>query len=347
MSKVKYLLIFLAIFLAVSIVITKPQAATVKGSTLKFDAKNDVIYNVKLDKIQDSLNIAGSISTDQIAALRFKNSGKLVWVGVKVGDKVRKGQAIASLDKVELQKNLQTQFNNYRSQLSTFDDTQDQYKSAKDNLLVTDTIKRILVRTQNSLDNSVINYEISDMALKESVLTTPIEGIVVSVDQPFAGSNITPATATFTVINPNSLYFKANIDQETITKLKVDQPATIRLDSYPDDTIDSKISFISFTPVTSETSTVYETRFVLPGQNIDFGHRIGMDGDVNIVLSQAENVLTVPTDAVNDDNGQKYVYFKEGNNLVRKNISIGIENDISTQVTEGLTQNDQVVVIEK
>ncbi len=284
MSKVKNILVVIAILLAITLVITNTQAATTKGSSLKYDIKKNTLYSVKTDSIKDSLTISGSISTDQIAALRFKNSGKLVWVGVKVGDRVKKGQAIASLDKAELQKSLKTQFNNYRSQLSTFDDTQATYKSAKDNLLVTDTIERILVRTQNSLDNAVINYEIADMAIKESVLTTPIEGVVVSIDQPFAGSNITPASATFTIINPNSLYFKANIDQETVTKIKVEQPVSLQLDSFPDKEIESKITYIAFTPVPSETSTVFETRFQLPVDNKNMDYRIGMDGDVNIIL---------------------------------------------------------------
>ena len=347
MSQIRSILIFLAFFLAVSLVITNTQAASTKGASLKFDSKKHTLYSVKIDSIKDSVNLAGSINTDQIANLRFKNSGKLVWVGVKVGDRVKKGQAIASLDKAELKKNLQTQFNNYRSQLATFDDTQDTYKSAKANLLVTDTIKRILVRTQNSLDNAVINYEITDMAMKEAVLVSPIDGVVVSADQPFAGMNVTPATATFTIINPESLYFKANIDQEIITKIKVGQPVSINLDSYSDKPIDSKITYIAFTPVASETTTVYETRFLLPVENSNLNYRIGMDGDVTIVLSQAENSLTIPIDAVNDDNGQRYVYLKEGNMLVRRDITTGIENDTTSQVTQGLTANDQVVVIQK
>lgn len=340
-------MVFLAIFLGISLIITRTQAATVKGAGLKFDSKKDTLYSAKIDTIQDSLSLAGSISTDQLAVVRFKNSGKLAWVGVKIGDRVRRGQVLATMNKAELQKSLQTQFNNYESQLSQFNDVQDQYKSAKDNLLLTDTIRRILSRTQNSLDNSVINYEIADMALQDSVLVSPIDGIVTGVDQPFAGTNVTPAAATFTIINPDNLYFKANIDQEAVTKIRLGQPVVLKLDSYPGQIFDSKITYIAFTPVASETSTVYETRFILPVKNNQLGYRIGMDGDVTIILSQADNALTIPTDAVNDDNGQRYVYLKEGNSLIRKNISTGIENDTATQVTEGLSPNDQVVVIQK
>ncbi|MFZ2153111.1 MAG: efflux RND transporter periplasmic adaptor subunit [Microgenomates group bacterium] len=346
MSKLKNLLIIIAIVLGVALIL--PQTKAASTTTQKYNSKKDTLYTPKIDTITETLVLAGSISTDQIASVRFQNSGKLVWVGVKVGDHVRRGQALASIDKSELRKNLATQFNNYRTQLSQFNDTQETYKKTKENFLVTDTIQRILDRTQYSLDNSVINYELTDMAIKEATVVSPIDGVVTSMDQPFAGSNITPASATITVINPSHLYFRSDIDQEAVTRVKIGQPVTLTLDSFPDKEINSHINFISFTPIAGQTSTLYEIRFDLPlGNNQDLNYRIGMDGDTNIVLSSANSALTIPTDAVGDDNGQRFVYLKKGNELVRQNIKTAIENDISTQVIEGLNQNDQVAVIQK
>lgn len=345
MSKAKYLLIFLALFLGVILIL--PQSRAASTQSLKYNPKKDTLYTPKIETIRDNLTLAGSISTDQIASVRFKNSGKLVWVGVKVGDRVKKGQALASLDRAELRKNLATQFNDYRTSLSQFNDTQATYKTTKDNFLVTETIQRILDRTQYSLNNSVINYEITDMSIKESTIYSPIAGVVTGIDQPFAGTNITPAAATFTVINPDNLFFSAEIDQEAVTKIKVGQQATLSIDSYPGNTIDSKIIYIAFTPVAGQSSTVYEVRFALQLTNSDLAYRIGMDGDSNITLFSADNALTIPTDAVNDDNGQRYVFVKDGPNLIRRNITTGIETDTTTQVTEGLSQNDQVAVIQK
>jgi macrolide-specific efflux system membrane fusion protein len=323
------------------------QSQNKNTTDLRFDSKKDVAYSPEIKTIKDELVLSGSIDSDQIANLHFQNGGKLIWVGVKVGDRVKKGQAIASLDKEQLRKNLSTQYNNYRTQLSQFNDTQDQYKKTKEDLLVTDTIQRILDRTQYSLDNSVINYEITDMAIKESVLVSPIEGVVTSIDQPLSGVNISPLNANFTIINPNSLFFKSEIDQEIVTKIKNSQKSILRLDSFPDSEIESKVTFIAFTPVAGQTSTVYQIRFELPLKNNDLTYRLGMDGDATLVLNQADNVLTVPTDVVNDDNGQKYVYLKDDDKLIRRNVTIGIETDTNTEIKEGVTQYDQVVAIKK
>jgi multidrug efflux pump subunit AcrA (membrane-fusion protein) len=168
MFRLRNILIIVAVILGIALLLPQTQAVTITSQ--KYNAKKDTLYSPKNDTIKDTLVLAGSISTDQIASVRFQNSGKLVWVGVKVGDRVKRGQALASLDRAELRKNLATQFNNYRTSLSNFNDTQETYKKTKENLLVTDTIQRILDRTQYSLDNSVINYELTDMSLAEATI---------------------------------------------------------------------------------------------------------------------------------------------------------------------------------
>ena len=335
-------LISLAIVLFFGFRITEAQND--KNTTVKFNSKKDTVYTPKIGSIKNNLTLAGSVSASEVATIRFQNSGKLVWVGVKVGDRVSRGQAIASLDQKELRKNLATQFNNYRTQLSQFNDVQDKYKETKENLLVTDTIQRILDRTQYSLDNSVINYELTDMSIKEATLTSPISGVVTQVEQPLTGTNITPATATFTVINPGSVYFQSEIDQEDVPKIKVGQKASVNIDSFPDSNFESEITYISFIPVSGQSSTVYEIRFKLPVDNQNLNYRLGMDGDALITLEQQDNALIVPLDTINDDNGKSYVWIKENNSLIKRYVTTGIENDTEIQILEGLNSHDSVVI---
>jgi len=336
--------IILGIIVAVFLFFVIRNFSTKKTSAITLDPKTDTIVSPKIAEIKDQLTLSGSIYSDQVAVVKFQNSGKLNWVGVKVGDRVKKWQVLATLDSQELKKSLQTQFNNYRSELSKFNDTQLTYKKTREDYLVTDTIQRILDRTQYSLENSVINYEIADMAIKESKLITPIDGIVVAIDQPLAGVNVTPATATIIVINPNSLYFRAEVDQQEVTKLVSGQEASIKLDSFDQNEIQTKLSYIAFTPVTGQSSTVYEIRFPLSLENQNLNYRLGMDGDVVILIKDKPDVLTVPIDSINDDNGKTYVFVKINDKLEKKYIKTGIETDTTVEVLEGLSSYDQVVI---
>ncbi len=339
-SKYKNKLIIAAIVLLVAYFgYSKIQAQKYKNPAI-FNPQKDTVVNPQNKTIKSDLTLAGSVNASEIANLRFQNAGKLVWVGVKVGDRVKKYQAIASLDKEQLKKSLQTQFNNYRTNLSQFWDTQDKYKD----MVISDTIQRILDRTQYSLDNTVINYEISDMAIKEATLYSPIAGVVTSVDQPLTGTNITPTTASFTIINPESVYFKAEIDQAEVPKITVGQKATVQIDAFPETSFDSEITYVSFIPVAGQSSTVYEIRFKLPVDNKNMSYRLGMDGDALITLQQQDEALVIPLDALNDDNGKSFVWIKENDKLSKKYVTTGIENDTEVQILEGLNPNDSVVI---
>ncbi len=342
---IRNIIIIIVIALLIGFSVYKANASTKTTSIpTKFDAKKDTVVTPQKETIKDEITLAGSVDALLQSELRFQTSGQLSWVGVKVGDKVKKYQAIASLNKDILKKQLQSDFNNYRSALATFDDTQDNLKTEKDNLTLTDDMKRILVRSQNTLDNAVINYELQDLTLKYATLTSPINGVVVNIDQPANGVNVTPSSASFYIIDPTSIYFKANIDQEDVPKIKVGDIATIKLDSFPNETFDSKITYVSFTPVTGESNTVYQVRFELPVKNEDQLYRLGMDGDVSISLKQVDNALTLPIETLHQENGQNYVLVKENEKIVKKEVKTGIETDTKVEILEGITENDQVII---
>jgi len=302
----------------------------------------------KRQNIESVLALSGSIDASSKATLQFQTSGQLAWVGVKVGDKVKKWQAIASLDKTQLNKNLKAQFLTYKSGLSTFNDTQDTYKTQKENSTLTDAMKRILERSQNTLEDNVIDYELADLTIKYATIVSPIAGIVTDVAQALPGTNISALTTTYGVVDPNSLYFRSEIDQEDVNKIKYDQDATVTLDSFAQELINSKITYISFAPINSTSSTVYELRFSLPVDNSALKYRLAMTGNVDIPLARAENVLTLPIEAISEENGQKYVYVRNGKNPPaggeKKNIETGIESDTDIEIKSGLSEYDQVII---
>ena len=340
------LIIFIVLIIAIgSFFFIKSKSS--KNTKAEFDPKTETIITPAIQDIQEKITLTGSIDAESKANLQFQTSGQLSWIGVKVGDTVKKYQAIASLNKEILKKQLQANFNSYQSALSTFDDTQDKYEDEKNSNSLTDEMKRILTRSQNTLDNSVINYEIQDLAIKYATISTPIDGIVTEVNQPNNGINVAAYSTIVSIINPSSIYFKAQIDQEDVTRVKVGDKAEIQMDSFPDQTFESEVSYISFTPVSGQTSTVYEIRFKLSGDDNDnLKYRLGMDGDVSILLSKSANALTISTDSLYQDEEQPYVYLKNPstNETTKQYVKTGIESDDTVEILEGLTSDDQIVI---
>lgn len=230
------------------------------------------------------ISASGKVEAKNVANLTFQISGLLAWVGVKEGDSVQKWQGIATLDKKELEKRLRRYLNLYMTNRWDFEQLQDDYKDEKERHLITDAIQRILDKAQFSLNNAVIDVEIADLALRLATISTPIEGIVTRVDPSNAGVNVTPATAAFTIVDPSSVYFVANVDETDIGKIKAGQKAKITLDSYSDEKFEGKVEKVAFVATsTAGGGTAFRVEISLP-KNENFLFRVGMNGDAEIML---------------------------------------------------------------
>lgn len=343
----KKIILALILILVLFFSLRQSQAKKRKNPAF-FNPQKDIIVTPQLKTIEDTLTLSGSIDAHDKAEINFQTSGRLAWVGVKEGDRVKKWQSLASLDRQELRKQLEISFNNYQSQLSQFDDTQEKYKQEKEALILTDEMKRILARSQFALDNAVINYELNDLAVKYATIWSPINGIVVSVAQPHPGVNITPANSSFIIVDPASVYFKAEIDEDDLSRVRIGQSATVEIDAFPNDSFDSEITQIAFTPIAGQSSTVYKIDFKLPVDNQDLRFRLGMSGDVKIILQQEDNTLVLPIDALNQEDDNYYLWVKTHNStLEKKEVTIGIETDQEVQIIQGINPDDHIIIKKK
>lgn len=309
------------------------------------DLKKAQPVQVKKGNIAKTLIFAGKIDAENFAVLHFQASGQLAWLGVKEGDLVKKWQAVASLDRESLKKSLEKEMNDYLTSRWNFEDTQDQYKETKNRFLITPELQRILDRQQYTLNNSVLDYEIANLAVKYATLISPLSGIVTGIENSTVGVNITPLNFSVTIIDPSSIYFKSEVDEEDVKYLSEKQNAIIILDSFSILEINSFLTDISFTPIEGQTSTTYKIKFSLPLDNSELKYRAGMNGDAKIVLEEKDNVLLIPIDAYLEEGDKKYVYLKDPKfkKIFRQEIKTGLESDEEIEITDGLTEGQTIV----
>jgi RND family efflux transporter MFP subunit len=292
------------------------------------------------------ISASGKVKCDEEAILKFQTSGYLSWVGVKVGDKVKKWQAVASLDKEQLEKELKQELIDYMNERWDYDQTQDDYHTGNqppEKVAINNDIRRILEKAQFDLNRVVLDVEIKNLALKYATLWTPIDGIVTAIDAPNAGVNITPATASFTISNPDKMIFSAKVDEADIGSVKIGQKAKIFLDAYPDEQIDSEVKQINFTATTTSSGgTAYEVKFSLP-ENTDQKYKNGMNGDAEIIIKEVPETLAVPYESVREKNNTNYVWVLQDNLPVKKVVETGFATDDFIQIIQGLNPEDIVI----
>lgn len=288
-----------------------------------------------------TLEVSGLIDAQEKASLRFAAGGKLTYLGTKEGDAVRKGQTIATIDQRELQQRLQQDLNTYVQQRLDWEQTVDDDQSE----VLTTKNRRNTQKSQLDLSNSVLNVEIRDTAIRNTRLSAPFDGILVSQPTTTAGVNLV-ATDVFEIINPETLVFKAAVDEADIAQVKVGQTAQITLDAYPEATFEATISSISLKSQSTSAGTIFVVRLPLTSDPLLTRYRLGMNGDVTIVLETKNNVLSVPLDATKQRDNKNYVDVKDGEVNVEREITIGLETDEYVEILSGVTANDEIVLPE-
>ena len=288
--------------------------------------------------LTQSISITGKVAAKNIVDLTFPVVGKVTFLGVKEGDTVKQNQTIATLDSRSTLKSLQSTLLDYSKQRNTFDQTEENYQNRTPAQALNDAMKRILQNNQYDLDKSVKSVELQSLAQENSVLITPIGGIVTRADAKNAGINIAPTTI-FEITDPSSLVFDMDVDEADIGKIQTGQTASIVIDAFPDDTIKMPVTYIDFASHTTSTgSNVFTVESSLP--NTPAKYRVGMNGNAEIITAQKEQAIIIPLSSIVDN---KYVYVKQGKVYEKRQVTTGLQNDTDSEITSGLSEGDEIV----
>lgn len=312
------------------------------GARFLFANKNKSTINtttVQKGEVKEELILSGQVKADRYAALSFPTSGKISWVGVAEGDTVRQGTALTSLDKTTLNSAYMQALNTYKSYQAAAENTLDSVKDHDSD----ETFSQKATRTAAEVarDNAYDAVRAAEYNLKNSTLYAPFSGLVSSLPFSSPGVNVSLGQTQVEIVDPASIYFEVQADQNEVTEVKEGQEVTIILDSFKDKKITGKVSYIGYTPITGEASTVYKIKINFDKETLDkLSLRVGMSGDAKFVLSKKENVLFVPVDYLHSDREGKYLSIgKKGN---KNRVEVGIEGEETVEIISGVNEGDTI-----
>lgn len=301
------------------------------------------ISKVAKGTITQAISASGKVEAKEKADLSFSGGGRVAWVGVKKGDSVSKWQGIASLDTVALNTTYQQALNTYRSLEAAAQKAEDDVKGHDAD--ETFAQKSTRMAAQVARDNAFDAVKAAEQALKLAVVVAPFAGVVTEVNPAFAGVNVLPGVAVYSVLNPLTFYFSCEVGEADIAKIKPGQEAILRFDAYPDKDLKGKVKSIDLISViTSTGGTAYKTEISLPkAEGVEL--RLGLNGGVEIITGVSEEALYVPAEAVVETPDGSFVWKIENGNRVKKiKIETGVSSIEQMEIKNGLTEGDSVVV---
>jgi len=176
----------------------------------------------------------------------------------------------------------------------------------------------------------------------ELMIFAPSSGFVTKINGD-VGETVSPDMTIVSFIPEGSLQLKLNIIEDKIVDIKIGQEAKITFDAIPNEKFIAKVVSIDLVETISGGSVYYQTTIICekPDERI----KSGMTANVLITTDISEDVLYIPTVAIQNKDGKKIVQVLENKKIVIKEVDPGIKNSIGmTEIKSGLSEGEQIVL---
>jgi len=155
-----------------------------------------------------------------------------------------------------------------------------------------------------SIELAQVQLASAQTDLNNSAIFAPVDAVVVSSPLQLGQQSDAKSIITVTPVGKN-LQVDATIDQADITLVKLGQKVDITLDAYPNQHISGTVDLVALQGIIVSNVTTFTVTATID-QASDL-LRAGMNANINIVVAEAKNVLTVPSEAVKTRGEKKSV----------------------------------------
>jgi HlyD family secretion protein len=184
-------------------------------------------------------------------------------------------------------------------------------------------------------------YSEAQELLQQSNVRAPRAGMVYFLPvQP--GQFVGTGQLLVQVADLSKVRLRAFVDEPDIGRLRPGQPVNVTWDALPGQTWQGTVTQIPTTVVTLGTRNVGQ--FTCTVDNPEEKLLPNINVNVSIVTAKHENALTVPREAIHQDNGNTFVYQIVDGELKRRNVQTSLSNLTRMEITQGLPDHAMVAL---
>lgn len=219
---------------------------------------------------------------------------------------------------------------------------------ARDEVLVYPKVSgRIIERVGNegaavAQGETLLYIDRDEVGLKfeKAPVQSPLDGYIgrIYVD---TGSHVTAQTPVALVVNMRTVRINLNIPEKYLPLVNIGQSAQIGVDAYPDEIFQGKVRQIS--PVVDPLVRAAPAEILISNDHLKL--RSGMFARVSLVIRAHEGAAVVHKESIIGAEPDVYVYVVKDGKSLRRSVTVGIRQGAYCEITDGLTEGDQVVVV--
>lgn len=257
--------------------------------SLPIKVQTAVVSLYRPSQLLTILHASGYVVPQRKSAIASKVTGRLIWIGVEEGERVKKGQIIARLESKDVeatkkQAEANVQVAQYNLEISraelrestlwlernkalfekgvipkaSYDSAVSRYEKAVASVEAAEA----------SLRAAIAGLEVADTSLDYTIIRSPFDGIVLTKNAD-TGDIITPIgaaadakSAVVTIADMDSLQVEADISESNLFLIKKGQPCEIQLDGVPEKRFLGEIHMIVPTIDRTKATVMVKIRFL-------------------------------------------------------------------------------------
>jgi RND family efflux transporter MFP subunit len=206
------------------------------------------------------LNATGYVVAQRKAAVASKATGRLEWLGVREGSRVKQGEVLARLENRDVSATMEQAAAGIKVAQANLEQGQAELNEAERNfnrsrdLLAKNFVspaahdaavsryekaKSAITGYRASIAVAQANYRATEVGVEQTLIRAPFEGVVLTKNAN-VGDVITPFSsalgsqaAVVTMADMSTLEVEADVSESNLDKIKPDQPCEIQLDALP------------------------------------------------------------------------------------------------------------------
>lgn len=359
--------------LALMLIISLTACNNEKPVSTEKDLTPVQVSVIEKKAIKDTETYTGRIEPAKQVNVASKSFGEVKEVFFDIGDRVKEGDVLFTMDKKSLSNNIQGLENQIKTQVnqsqSSVDTTKLQYEDAKRNyekmvalyeqgaVSKSDFEKtevafnqaKIAYETAKKNHSLVLGHDSSKNSLEAQLQNTvdsmldldvksPINGIVASKNIEF-GELANTSAPSFTVVDIDTVFLDIKVPEKYINNISLKQEVNVLVEAIGNKEVKGIVSNIS--PVADNQTFTYTVRIEIP--NKDGVIKGGMFASASFPLEARDSAVVVQRKALKLEGNQWFAYIVEGDIIKKVNVTVGIDNGTEMEIIKGLEAGQKIV----
>ena len=236
---------------------------------------------------------------------------------------------------------MQEEISNVKESIAACEEYKAKMESQKNGseAAVMDSYDKIAYEADKEL--AEIAYAEAERAYNEgkSGLCAEFDGVVTEVSA-VEGSTVAEGMQLLTLESSGAVKVSFSASKQDVARLELGQSAEVNISGNTYTGKVSKINRMASLNASNTPMVGVEIHIDNPDDKII----LGLDAKLTVYTRSVENVLLIPVEAINADRDGDFLYVVEDGLVVKRNVVCGISNDTYTEIIEGISEEDQIIL---